>query len=210
MRQIEIRTLNASDTTGFLRLKQIGLSTDPLSFVASLDEDPPDYAQRVAARLDTASVAEGDVVIGAFAGSELVGIVAVTRDPHSKRRHKADLHGMYVCPAFRGRGIGRALLIEVLRLATQMPALEAIQLIVATHNREAATLYRHFGFVDMWTESRALRVGGEYVDAHHMVLTLPTTVSVPSSPTKDAASSSLPGRPTPRCSGHHPGISPAF
>ncbi len=163
MHQIQIRTLDESDTPGFLALKQIGLSTDPLSFVASLDEDPPDYPQRVAARLRSASVANGDVVVGAFA-PDLVGIVAVTRDAHAKRHHKADLHGMYVRPEFRGCGVGRALLIEVLHLANQMPGLETIQLVVATHNREAAALYRRFGFVDVWTELRALKVGDQSVD----------------------------------------------
>lgn len=174
---IQIRALTASDTEGFLRLKQMGLSTDPLSFVASLEEDPPDYPQRVEARLSAASVATGDAVIGAFA-PELVGIVSVTREWHSKRWHKADLHGMYVQPEFRSSGIGRALLMEVLQLAAKMPGLETIQLIVATHNREAAALYRRFGFVDAWTELRALKVGDQYVDAHHMIISLPTTTEI--------------------------------
>ena len=172
MGEVEIRTLTESDTRGFLELKRIALSTDPFSFVASPDEDPPDYPQRVSDRLRTASVANGDVIVGAFA-PELVGIVAITRDAHAKRRHKADLHGMYVRPDCRGRGLGRTLLVEVLRLSSQMPDLETIQLIVATHNREAAALYHRFGFVDVWTELRALKVAERCVDAHHMALTLP-------------------------------------
>jgi ribosomal protein S18 acetylase RimI-like enzyme len=206
MPEIETRSLNSSDTSGFLALKQVGLSSDPRSFVASLDEDPPNYPQQVAARLSAASVATGDVVIGAFA-PELVGIVAVTRDSHAKRRHKAVLHGMYVRPDFRGRGLGRALLVAVLPLAAQMPGLEAIQLIVATHNREAAALYRRFGFIDVWTESRALKVGDQYVDAHHMLLSLPPAVAI-SPKDQKATPPRVTGRLAPRCSGQHRGIRP--
>ncbi|MGH9348103.1 MAG: GNAT family N-acetyltransferase [Vicinamibacterales bacterium] len=166
--------LRDDDLDGFLRLKHSALSSDPLSFVASLDEDPRDYRERVRARLSHASLAAGDVIVGAFA-PELIGIAAVTRDSHLKRSHKAELHGMYVRPEFRGRGLGRTILSEVLRLAWQMPGLEEIQLIVATHNREAASLYRQAGFREVWTESRALRVEGRYVDAHHMVLSVSTS-----------------------------------
>jgi len=169
---LRIRMLNESDTAGFLRLKQVGLTTDPLSFVADLDEDPADYAERVRDRLSRASIESGDVVVGAFAPA-LVGIVAVTRAGQSKRRHKADLHGMYVEPAFRGQGIGRALLQEVLRLASVMARLEEIHLAVATHNREAVALYERFGFEHVWTEDRALKVAANYVDAHHMRLDIP-------------------------------------
>lgn len=123
------------------------------------------------ARLHAASLDKRDVVVGAF-GPKRVGSVAVTRDAHAKRRHKAELHGMYVRPDFHGSGIGRALLVEVLHLASQMPGLETMQLIVPTLDREAAALYRGFGFVDIWTESRALKVGKQCVDAHHMVLSL--------------------------------------
>src|SRR5687767_15817672 len=106
-----LRLLTAEDAPAFLRLKEIGLATDPDSFVASLDEDPPDYPERVRTRLAANGIASGDVVVGAFR-PELVGIVAVTREEHAKRRHKAHLHGMYIVPEHRGAGLGRALLTE--------------------------------------------------------------------------------------------------
>jgi ribosomal protein S18 acetylase RimI-like enzyme len=166
-----IRELTAQDTEAFLQLKRIGLSTDPGSFVAALEDDPPSYPEAVRSRLARASAEDGDIVLGAFAPG-LVGIVAITRDPHSKRRHKADLHGMYVIPEHRGRGLGKRLLVQALEMARGMEGLEEIQLIVAAHNREACALYERFGFVRVWTERHALKVGDQYVDAHHMVLVL--------------------------------------
>jgi ribosomal protein S18 acetylase RimI-like enzyme len=169
-----IRELTAQDTEAFLQLKRIGLSTDPGSFVAALEDDPPSYRDAVRDRLARASVENGDIVLGAFAPG-LVGIIAVTRDPRSKRRHKADLHGMYVVPEHRGRGLGKRLLVQALELARNMDGLEEIQLIVAAHNREACALYERFGFVRVWTERHALKVGDHCVDAHHMVMTLGST-----------------------------------
>ena len=166
-----IRELDEDDTDAFLALKQRGLLTDPDAFVATLEDDPPSYPDLVRDRLARASVDAGDVVLGAF-GSDLVGIVAITRDARRKRHHKADLHGMYVRPEYRGRGIGQQLLARSLAMARGMRGLEEIQLIVAAHNRQVVALYERFGFVHVWTELRALWRGDHYVDAHHMIMSV--------------------------------------
>jgi len=77
---------------------------------------------------------------------------------------------MYVVPDHRGKGLGKLLLVQALQLARGMDGLEEIQLIVAAHNHEARGLYERFGFVLVWTELNALKVGAHYVDAHHMIL----------------------------------------
>jgi ribosomal protein S18 acetylase RimI-like enzyme len=141
-----IRELNGNDTDGFLALKRKGLSTDSESFVATLEDDPPSYPDLVRERLRHASVQSGDVVLGAFV-PDLIGIIAITRDGRTKRQHKADLHGMYVLPEHRGKGLGKTLLVRALEMAQHMDGLEEIQLIVAVHNREACVLYERFGFI---------------------------------------------------------------
>lgn len=166
---IIIRELNEQDTEAFLALKRRGLRTDPDAFVASLEDDASSYPVEVSERLRHASVVSGDMVLGAFA-PHLIGIVAITQDKRTKRQHKADLHGMYIVPEFRGRGLGKTLLATSLARARQMQGLEEIQLIVAGHNHEAVGLYERCGFICVWTELRALKCGDHYVDAHHMIL----------------------------------------
>jgi ribosomal protein S18 acetylase RimI-like enzyme len=170
-KDILIRELNEDDTEALLALKRRGLTTDPDSFVATLEDDSPSYARMVRDRLARASVESGDIVLGAFS-PDLIGIIAITRDEQTKRRHKADLHGMYIVPEHRGRGLGKTLLAESLEMARRMDGLEEIQLIVATHNHEAVALYERFGFVRVWTERRALKCADHYVDGHHMILDL--------------------------------------
>ena len=169
--RVIFRELVPSDTEAFLNLKRIGLSANPEDFVASLPDDPLDYPQQVSERIKKASVESGDIIVGAFA-PDLVGIISVTRDKRLKRRHKADLHGMFVIPEFRGRGIGKRLFLESMDLAYKMPGLEEIQLIVASGNSGAYTMYQQFGFEPVWREKHALKVDSGYVDAYHMVLRL--------------------------------------
>jgi nitrogen regulatory protein PII-like uncharacterized protein len=57
-----IRELNERGIEGFLALKRRGLSTDPDSFVASLEDDPATYPDRVCDRLTRASSESGDTV----------------------------------------------------------------------------------------------------------------------------------------------------
>ena len=171
MPNLTIRLLDEHDTLAFLELKRIGLASDPDAFVATLEDDPPRYPESVRERLARASVESGDVILGAF-DPQLIGIVSVTRDDRRKRQHKADLHGMYVVPAYRSRGLGRELLRQVLDLAHAMRGLEEIQLVVASHRAPVVALYERHGFERVWTEQRALRVEGRDVDAHHMVLDL--------------------------------------
>lgn len=168
---IIIRELNHQDTDAFLALKRRGLTTDPDSFVATLEDDSPSYPEIVRDRLTEASIESGDIVLGAFS-PELIGIVAITRNKRRKRQHKADLHGMYIVPEYRGRGLGKMLLATSLNMAQHMKGLEEIQLIVAVHNREAVALYERFGFIRVWTERRGLKWDDHYVDAYHMILDL--------------------------------------
>ena len=169
--EIVFRELDENDTSSFLALKREGLTTDEASFVAALEDDSPAYPEAVRKRLAQASIEAGDIVLGAFS-PELIGIIAITRDKRAKRQHKADLHGMYVSPRYRGRGLGKALLAKSLEMAQRMEGLEEIQLIVADHNREVVALYEKVGFVHAWMERRALKLKDCYVDAHHMVLEL--------------------------------------
>ena len=103
---------------------------------------------------------------------KIIGCVSVTQDRRLKRRHKANLHGMYVLPKHRGEGFGKHLIEKVLELSRKINELEEIQLTVATQNWRAIELYEKFGFKRQWKEEKALKIEDDYVDAHHMSLTL--------------------------------------
>jgi ribosomal protein S18 acetylase RimI-like enzyme len=165
------RELNEQDVKAFLNFKKIGLTANPEAFVASINEDSPDYAIKVKERIEKASIENGDVIFGAF-DPDLIGIISVTRDKRLKRFHKADLHGMFVIPEYRGTGIGKILFEKVLAMAKKMTGLEEIQLCVAVENKSASKMYQKFGFMIAWEEKHATKLDSGYVDAYHMILNL--------------------------------------
>lgn len=111
-------------------------------------------------------------VLGAFADGQLVGMVGFFRSPDEKTRHTGRVWGVYVKREHRGKGVGKALMEELVRRARPQPALEQINLAVADGQAPARTLYLQLGFEIYGREPRALKVGEVYADELHMVLML--------------------------------------
>ncbi len=113
---------------------------------------------------------------GAFSGGALVGTVGFYVMSGPKMAHRGQLWGMYVAPAARGQGIGRALIEAV--IAHARSRVEQIHLHVVTTNEAAYQLYRRMGFQPYGIEPRALRHDGRYYDETMMVLHLRPAQSV--------------------------------
>jgi ribosomal protein S18 acetylase RimI-like enzyme len=94
------------------------------------------------------------------------------RDQNRKERHKGHIWGVFVAPAQRGKGVGRALIGAILDRARNLPGLVQVQLVVSTKATEARNLYSSYGFRSFGVEPQALMVNSHYVDEEHMVLFL--------------------------------------
>ena len=69
------------------------------------------------------------------------------------------------------RGVGRALMDELLRWARANPSVEKVELQVRSSNERAIALYRSLGFVEEGRKTRRLKVGpNEYLDDVYMAL----------------------------------------
>jgi RimJ/RimL family protein N-acetyltransferase len=79
---------------------------------------------------------------------------------------------MYVAPEWRGQGIGRLLLKEVVRRAGEISGLHRILLSVSATQSAARRLYATCGFRAFGTEPQALQIEGRFIDEDHMALTL--------------------------------------
>jgi mycothiol synthase len=82
----------------------------------------------------------------------VIGNIWIAREEHPVNRHVASV-GMVVAEAWRGRGLGSALLAEGLRWAREQ-GVEKVALSVYPGNERAVALYRKFGFVE---EGRLVR-----------------------------------------------------
>ena len=79
--------------------------------------------------------------------------------------------GVYVSPSQRGKGVGKALMLEIIHRARQIAGIEQITL-VASARLPAQKLYESVGFKGYGIEPHSLKIGNDYVDDILMVLML--------------------------------------
>ena len=169
---MSIRKLTGADASAFRALRLRALQEHPEAFTSSYEEDVGKPLEASAQRIDATS---DNVFWGAFVDDELRGMIGLVRETRAKNRHSGDVVAMYVAPEWGRRGIGRDLLKNLIDHARDEMALEQLVLTVTRDNASASELYKAVGFTTFGLEPRAIKVGGEYFDKEHMILSLQRT-----------------------------------
>ena len=162
--KFDVRVLGPEDAGAFRALRLEALERHPCAFAAAHDEELGQSAADVAERLAS------QAVFGGFVDGALTGVAGFATPALAKKMHKGLLWGVYVGERLRGRGLGRALVAQVIEHARGRVA--QLHATVVTGNAVARGLYRDLGFVPYGLEPRALKVGDEYFDQELMVLML--------------------------------------
>ena len=98
---------------------------------------------------------------------QVVGHLALRVEQNARRGHVASF-GISTAPDFRQRGVGSALMREMVNLCDNWLRIERIELTVFVNNPAAVALYQKFGFeIEGTGKNYALR-NGQYVDAYFM------------------------------------------
>jgi len=171
---MDVRILSETDVSAYYRLRLEGLTLEPRAFGRAAEEYRQESPESVARRVRPTP---GSFTLGAFLDGELVGVMTFVREAGVKTRHKAFVLGVYVTPRARGRGVGRALLVELITYARATPGVEQLMLAVSETQAEARRLYERHGFRVFGREPRALKIGDEYVAEDHMVMLLSAGVA---------------------------------
>ncbi|SFI32483.1 Protein N-acetyltransferase, RimJ/RimL family [Bosea sp. OK403] len=156
---VAIRPLDAADAQAYRALRLQALLQAPEAFGASYAEEA---ARPLAAFIERITPAPPSLVFGAFADTELVGVAGFLTGISEKSRHRGTLWGVYLAPAWRGRGVARALVEAVVQHAAQHVLV--LQARAVTTNSVALRLYERLGFRPYGIESKALRIDGAFFD----------------------------------------------
>ena len=160
---ITVRPLRISDAADYRAIRLSALQTAPEAFgsVHAVEASQPieRHAERLASSL----------VLGAYDGERIVGMVGFKREAGPKDAHKGLLWGFYVEPGSRRHGVGAALVSALLHAARG--AVEQVTLTVV-QGSAAIALYERFGFTRYGLEPRALKSPAGYADEVLMVLFL--------------------------------------
>lgn len=170
MENIEIRALDAGDAYDFNNLRLRALKEHPDAFLSSYEEEHTRSLETIAGRLRRGASSPDEFILGAYRLGELIGMVGLFRERREKARHKATIWGVYVPSEWQGRGVGRALLTEAIRLAWMIPGLERLSISFVAGNERAGNLYASLGFKSYGVEPSALLLDGKYLDEEHMTL----------------------------------------
>ena len=172
---MQIRLLTEQDARALLEFRRVALEADPWAFTESPEELETIPVEEYARRLRAGKAA--NFVVGAFEGADLVGMTGFYQETLVKQRHKGTVWGVFVLPAARGQGIGRAIMLRALETAKAVPGIEQILLTVSVSQPEARALYVACGFKSIGIEPRGLKIGDRTVDEEHMFLDLSPAAS---------------------------------
>jgi ribosomal protein S18 acetylase RimI-like enzyme len=160
-----VRRLGPADAPAYQAMRLAGLQEAPTAFSSSFEDESGTPLATIEAELAPGVRNR----FGAFDGATLVGIVAVGRESAHKLHHKAFIAAMYVDPACRGKGAGRALMEHAYAFAASLDGVRQVGLGVTAGNAPAVALYESLGFQSYGREPASTFVDGLYHDQILMV-----------------------------------------
>jgi RimJ/RimL family protein N-acetyltransferase len=167
-----IRILEYSDAKQYHDLRLEALQVNPEAFSTSLKEviSRPNQIEQYEKSFRQRETYN----FGAFEEDKLIGMVTLLPEIKEKLKHKANIVAMYVTPAYRGQGVGKALLEAAIKQAYELEGITNINLSVVSVNHGAKGLYQKLGFQTFGLEEKALKVNNVFYDEEYMSLRLTT------------------------------------
>lgn len=164
--EIYIKNIKEEQAEAFWKIRLESLKVSPEAFGTSYEDSIATPISEVVKKIKNE---QDEYILGAFTeDGQIVGIAGFRKGQGMKFKHKGMVWGVYVSPEYRGKGIGKSLMVEVLNRGKDVEELKQINLSVITVNRSAVELYKKLGFESYGVEKNALEYMGEAYDEEHM------------------------------------------
>lgn len=98
---------------------------------------------------------------------KVAGHLTILLNSRPRRKHAASF-GIAVHPEFQGKGVGKALMTDLLDIADNRLGLVRVELVVFADNARAIALYEQFGFAHEGRQRKDVLRGGELCDGLRM------------------------------------------
>ena len=122
--------------------------------------------------INAASAAAREAPGAPLGEPDSVAAAGIMRARSSKFAHRASIWGVFVEPAYRGNGLGRAVVTAAIDLARSWPGVDFVDLGASKRAPEAQCLYESLSFRAWGREPEATEHEGRRYDEIHMTLRL--------------------------------------
>ena len=167
---VSIRALVDDDWEKYRDIRLRSLKQDPESFGSTYEREANFTAEQWIERLDLKARNSAALPLVAEQDSHAIGLVCGI--VHEAGDDAAVIYQMWVAKEYRGQGIGRLLIEEIIRWASELN-ISTLKLGVITANTAAVRLYESIGFVA--TGELELLKPGSQLRVQNMSFTLKKT-----------------------------------
>ena len=154
--EITIDRLPEDEWAKYKEIRLEALKNDPIAFGSSFEEE----INRPESHWRNRTIG----AVYAFYDDKIVGLMSYKDEDRLKTKHKSGIYSVYVRPEFRGKGVGKKLLGETLRIIKENKEIIKVNLTVNPLQRSAVKLYESFGFKAVGTLHKELLINGELYD----------------------------------------------
>lgn len=168
---MNIRFLQQHDSIIYKELRLNSLTESPFAFSDSYEDQVNKSIADFELEIKKTGNPLESFTLGAFSNQDqLIGFVKFKRDHRSKARHRASLFSLYVHPDYRGKGIAKKLITNLLSTIKPIKDLEQLQLSTIISKDSLIDFYKSFGFEILGDVIKQdLIIENQYVDAIYMV-----------------------------------------
>lgn len=164
MSEITIRELNSNEWQLFKAIRLEALKTNPMAF-SNTYEDVLKYSdEKWQQQLQDAAQRTDCVFCFAFDNKQVIGMNGAWWNNKPITKHVAEVFGVFVNPAYRGKGIGKRLMQSIIDEVGKIPQFTKVKLGVTATNLPALKLYESCGLKVVGKHEKELKFGDEFYD----------------------------------------------